>query len=130
MSLYIKAIDNCIIANGGKIGQFLLRGDDTYENIIQWFCDELQIPSKEQVEEEFTKLKAEWDRTAYQRHRSRIYPNLSELADALYHKEKTGDNTLLENYIGKCDEVKQKFPKDNSGNPEIFVNPEGAPILQ
>ena len=48
MSLYIDAINEAVIAKGGKEGQFVLRGDDAYENIDQWFLDdESHNPTKE-----------------------------------------------------------------------------------
>lgn len=130
MSLFLKAIDNCLVAKGAQPGQFLLIGDDKYENITEWFCEESQIPSAEEVEAELQKLLAEWSSTEYQRHRARLYPSVGELADAIYHKEVNNDDSKMQEYIAKCDAVKALFPKDNSGNPEIFVNPEGRPILR
>lgn len=130
MSLFLKAIDNCLVANGASVGQFLLIGDDNYENVTQWFCEESQIPSKSQVEEELQRLLEEWSSSEYQRHRARLYPSIGELADAIYHKEVNADNSKMQEYIEKCEAVKALFPKDNSGNAEIFVNPEGKPILR
>ena len=127
MSLYIDAINEAVIAKGGKEGQFVLRGDDAYENIDQWFLDdESHKPTKEEVKAKYDALKAEWDATEYQRHRSRLYPSLGALADALYHKEK-GDSSKMTEYLANCDAVKALFPSNNSGDGDIFVNPLGAP---
>lgn len=46
----------------------------------------------------------------FQKQRSALYPPLSELADALYWKER-GNPDLYEAYIAKCDDVKTAFPK-------------------
>lgn len=127
MSLYIEAIDAAVIAKGGKPGQFILRGDDAYENIDEWFLDdESHKPTKDEVKAKYDALKADWDATEYQRHRSRLYPSLGELADALYHKEKNGDSSKLTQYIANCDAVKTLFPSNNTGDGDIFLNPFGT----
>lgn len=128
MSLYIDAINQAVIAKGGKSGQFVLRGDDKYENIEEWYLDDdSHKPTKDEVKTKYDTLKANWDATEYQRHRSRLYPSLGELADAIYHKEKNGDSSKLTQYIANCDAVKALFPNNNSGDAEIFLNPSGAP---
>ena len=130
MSLYIDAIDEAVIAKGGKAGQFVLRGDDKYENIDQWFLDdESHKPTEAEVKAKYDALKADWDAKEYQRNRSRLYPSLGQLADALYHKEK-GDNSKMTEYLANCDAVKTLFPSNNSGDSDIFVNPAGAPIFK
>lgn len=129
-SLFLRAIDQLLMEKGAVPGQYLLRGDDRYENIVEWYCEESQIPTQEEIETRFTELNDAWVANEYQRHRARLYPPVSELADALYHREKTGDNSKVDAYIAACDEVKAAFPKDNSGDPSIFVNPEGRPILR
>lgn len=44
--------------------------------------------------------------------RSNEYPPLSELADALYWNS-VGNSSHLEAYFQKCEEVKEKYPKEN-----------------
>lgn len=53
----------------------------------------------------------EWNKTEYQRLRAPEYPSLKELADALYWNSK-GDASHLEQYYEKCEEVKNKYPKN------------------
>ena len=131
MSLYLDAINQAVIAKGGKEGQFILRGDDAYENIDEWLLDdESHKPTKDEVKAKYDALKADWDATEYQRHRSRLYPSLGELADAIYHKEKNGDSSKLTEYIANCDAVKALFPSNNSGDGDIFLNPYGAAIFK
>lgn len=38
------------------------------------------------------------------------YPSLEELADAYYWSQK-GDDTKMNEYLEKCDNVKNKYPK-------------------
>lgn len=55
-------------------------------------------------------LAAEAAATQYQRKRQPEYPNLADLADALYWSSK-GDNTKLDAYYAACEAVKTKYPK-------------------
>ena len=43
------------------------------------------------------------------------YPLLADFADAYYWVQK-GDNTKMNEYIAKCDEIKQKYPKVTNAN--------------
>ena len=47
---------------------------------------------------------------AYKEQRATEYPTLAEFADAYYWAQK-GDNTLMDAYVAKCDDVKTKYPK-------------------
>lgn len=87
---------------------WVLNGDE-YEGII--WKDEIQTkPTKEEIEAEIQLLQAEYDSKEYQRLREPEYPDLKELADALYWNSK-GDETKMNEYIAKCEEVKNKYPK-------------------
>lgn len=46
----------------------------------------------------------------YSKRRADEYPPLSEFADAIYWQTK-GDNSKMEEYLRKCEEVKAKYPK-------------------
>ena len=48
---------------------------------------------------------------AYKEQRASEYPTLADFADAYYWAQK-GDNTLMDAYVAKCDDVKTKYPKD------------------
>ena len=125
-SLFLKAVNNCLVANGAEYGEFMLQGDDAYENITEWFCEDSEIPTESQVTTEHERLVAEATATEYQRHRARLYPSWGELADAIYHKEVNNDASKMTEYIEKCDAVKALFPKENTGDGSIFVNPQGT----
>lgn len=88
--------------------QFAIENNDY--NKIQWF-DSRPMPSKKEVDAEVERLETEWVRTEYQRNRRPEYPSLEELADALYWNNK-GDQSKLEAYYAKVEEVKNKYPKE------------------
>lgn len=88
--------------------EFSIREND-YDQ-IDWWDEVYQQPTKEEVEAEIARLQAEYNLTEYQRQRAPEYPDIKDLADALYWSSK-GDNTKLDEYYSKCEEVKNKYPK-------------------
>ncbi len=88
--------------------QWSLNGDE-YEGLV--WLDEIQTqPTKKELEEEVVRLQIEYNQKEYQRKRAREYPDLKDLADALYWSSK-GDNTKLDEYYAKCEAIKLKYPK-------------------
>ncbi len=82
---------------------------DTYDD-LEWL-DENQIkPTKEEVLIELERLEYDYDSKEYQRLRSPEYPPKEDFIDAYYWALK-GDNTKMDEYIKKCDDVKAKYPK-------------------
>ena len=67
-------------------------------------------PTREEVEEEVARLQAEYEAKEYQRQRAPEYPDLREFVDAYYWAQK-GDETKMNEYITKCDAVKDIYPK-------------------
>lgn len=61
-----------------------------------------------------SELAAEHAAVAYRAKREVEYPDLAELADAMYWSSK-GDNTKLEEYYAACEAVKAKYPKPTGG---------------
>lgn len=55
-------------------------------------------------------LQADYTAKQYQRNRQPEYPDMADLADALYWSSK-GDNTKLDAYYAACEAVKIKYPK-------------------
>jgi hypothetical protein len=88
--------------------QWSLNGDE-YEGLV-WLDETQSKPTKKQVETEVARLQTEYNQQEYQRLRAPEYPDLKELADALYWSSK-GDNTKLDEYYAKCEAVKLKYPK-------------------
>lgn len=70
----------------------------------------------ELIQTEINRLKAELDKTEYQRLRQPEYPSLADLADAIYWQSK-GDDSKMTLYLQACEDVKNQYPKpeDNNG---------------
>ena len=78
---------------------------DTYDG-LNWL-DKIQTkPTKEEVEAEVTRLRAEYKAKEYQRQRAPEYPDIREQLDAIW---KGGD--AYEEMLAKVMEVKAKYPK-------------------
>lgn len=92
--------------------QFSVVNDDI-DNITWLKIDE--IPTKEEILLEKTRLENEYQATEYQRLRQPEYPPLEDLADALYWQSK-GDDSKMVSYLQACDEVKNKYPKPEDNN--------------
>jgi hypothetical protein len=87
-----------------------LVGDDIIENLEWSDQNNFSPPTEEEVLEEAERLKLEYRNLEYQRQRAPEYPDLKELADALYWNSQ-GDTSKLEEYYSKCEKVKNKYPK-------------------
>jgi hypothetical protein len=88
--------------------EFSIRDDDY--NTIDWWDEVYQQPTEEEVEAEIARLQTEYSQQEYQRLRAPEYPDLKELADALYWSSKD-DTTKLDEYYAKCEAIKLKYPK-------------------
>jgi hypothetical protein len=53
------------------------------------------------------------DDHAYIAKRASEYPSLADFADAYYWMQK-GQTDLMDEYVAKCDAVKNKFPKETT----------------
>ena len=67
-------------------------------------------PTREEINQEIERLQAEYEAKEYQRQRAPEYPDLREFVDAYYWAQK-GDETKMNEYITKCDAVKDMYPK-------------------
>jgi len=88
--------------------QWFINGE-SYDGLT-WLDKTQTKPTEAEIEAEIQKLQAEYEATEYQRQRAPEYPDLKELADALYWNSK-GDSSKLEEYYIKCEEIKNKYPK-------------------
>ena len=80
---------------------------------IQWHDTIITQPSEDAVNAEIIRLQTDYNSKEYQRNRQPEYPSLADFADAYYWAQK-GDNTKMEQYVAKCDEVRAKYPKANT----------------
>lgn len=93
--------------------KWIMNGDE-YEG-IEWKDETQSKPTKEEILVEVERLKQKWIDTEYQRKRAPEYPHLEDFADAYYWAQK-GDNTKMNEYVAKCDAIKEKYPKVNNAS--------------
>jgi hypothetical protein len=74
---------------------------------ITWIKLEGIQPSKESIENEISKIQAEWDSKEYQRQRAAEYPPIADYLDGIVK----GDQAQIDAYISACQAVKAKYPK-------------------
>lgn len=86
------------------------RWSGTDYNDIEWLDEEIQKPTLEELETEAQRLSIERINNQYKNKRALEYPQLTDLADAMYWASQ-GDNSKLEAYYAACEAVKLKYPK-------------------
>lgn len=85
--------------------------DEDYDK-LEWSSENSQPkPSKEEIETEAIRLADLAKSNAYKGLRKKEYPDLLDLADAIYWQQK-GDSSKMEQYISIVDAVKEKYPKE------------------
>jgi hypothetical protein len=83
--------------------KYTLRGD-----VLEWDnSNEEAKPSDTEINNEITRLQAEYDALEYQRKRQAEYPPMADYLDAIVK----GDDTQKQKYIDDCKAVKEKYPK-------------------
>jgi hypothetical protein len=88
-----------------------VEGSPYYESLV-WQDEDYSKPTEDEWNAELERLKQEFIDAEYQRKRMFEYPDLGEFVDAFYWMQK-GDTTKMESYIQKCDEIKNKYPKES-----------------
>ena len=84
--------------------KFHVVGNET----IHWHEDSpVTQPSDTEINNEITRLQAEYDALEYQRKRQLEYPPMADYLDAIVK----GDETQKQKYIDDCLAVKEKYPK-------------------
>lgn len=76
---------------------------DNYEDIV-WLDQEIECPTKEEIETELASLQAAHDALKYQRDRAAAYPSITDQLDIIYHQG-------IEAWKEKINEIKLKYPK-------------------
>lgn len=82
---------------------------------LQWYENPpeeggIRKPTEEEIQAEIIRLQSEYDLKEYQRLRAPEYPPKEDFIDAYYWSQR-GDNTKMNEYLEKCDDVKIKYPK-------------------
>lgn len=86
---------------------FILQDDDI--NTLVWTKDDVTQPSNEDILAEQTRLQAEYDANQYQR--DRVYPQLGEQFDKLWHDINNGTLDNTGEFFTALKEVKDNNPK-------------------
>jgi hypothetical protein len=82
-----------------------------YPQVVTVRNDEAFDAQGNQVTIDMDAVNAWVDPNQYKFDRAAAYPSIVDFADAYYWAQK-GDNTLMDAYVAKCDDVKTKYPKD------------------
>jgi hypothetical protein len=85
---------------------FTLDESQTYDGIT-WLSKDIQLPSKEEVENRWAELNSEYEFKQYQRDRAPEYPSLQEQLDMQYWDAINGTTTWQD----AINAVKTKYPK-------------------
>lgn len=100
MTLIVDALNNLAPNTAWTIVE------DNYDN-IEWFSDPQLKPSKESVDAEIAKLKAQYEANLYKEKRAAEYPPITDYLDGIVK----GDQAQIDKYIADCQAVKAKYPK-------------------
>ena len=92
------------IANLSPNAKWRLEGAD-YAN-VEWLSNDIQKPTKTEIDAEIARLQSEYDAKEYQRKRVKEYPTIGDQLDALW---KGGDAAA--EMLAKVQAVKTKYPK-------------------
>ena len=86
-----------------------LNGDD-YSNLV-WMSQDIQKPTKLQLETEALRIEAEYEANEYQRVRAKQYPNLGDQLDMLWHAIDNGTLNKTSDFYTAIKAVKDAHPK-------------------
>ena len=78
---------------------------DIYDG-IQWFDKTQSKPTEDEIAQEIERLKAEFERTEYQRQRAPEYPSIGDQLDALFHA-----GVFPPEMAAQIQAIKDKYPK-------------------
>tara|TARA_Y100001973_G_C5185116_1_gene327312 strand:- start:690 stop:1040 length:351 start_codon:yes stop_codon:yes gene_type:complete len=76
---------------------------------LRWFNNDVNEPSQSSIDEEIEKIKLKWDANAYAR--ARIYPELGEQLDMLFHDMTSGKGDKTGEWYKAISKVKSDHPK-------------------
>jgi len=99
MNFIVEAIKNL------KPGATWSLNGDTY-NGLDWLDETQSKPTEEEIQAEIERLRAEHERTQYQRQRAPEYPSITEQLDALFHA-----GVFPPEMAAQIQAVKDKYPK-------------------
>jgi hypothetical protein len=87
-----------------------LNGDE-YSGLV-WMSQDIQKPTKLELETEALRIEAEYDAKEYQRLRAKEYPNLGDQLDMLWHAIDNGTLNKTSDFYTAIKAVKDAHPKE------------------
>lgn len=81
---------------------FILENDDVSR--LEWKDNNTNPPTKEEIQNELTRLLQDFSVIEYKNLREKEYPNIKDQLDILYHEG-------YEGWKNKIQEIKDKYPK-------------------
>jgi hypothetical protein len=99
MNFIVEAIKNL------KPGATWSLNGDTY-NGLDWLDETQSKPTEEEIQAEIERLRAEHERTQYQRQRAPEYPAITDQLDALFHA-----GVFPPEMAAQIQAIKDKYPK-------------------
>lgn len=85
--------------------EWVLDNTDTYSG-LKWLSPDIPKPSEDEIAQEIERLKAEYERTEYQRQRAPEYPSIGDQLDALFHA-----GVFPPEMAAQIQAIKDKYPK-------------------
>jgi len=87
-----------------------LNGDE-YSGLV-WMSQDIQKPTKLELETEALRIQADYDAKEYQRLRAKEYPNLGDQLDMLWHAIDNGTLNKTSDFYTAIKAVKDAHPKE------------------
>jgi len=84
--------------------QWVMNADDY--NQLEWYSEDIEKPTENEIAQEIERLKAEHERTEYQRQRKPEYPSIGDQLDALFHA-----GVFPPEMAAQIQAIKDKYPK-------------------
>lgn len=105
MSLFTDALYN-ICPNA----KWIIVGNEEFKN-IQWMTEEIELPTKEEIDAEVARLEELSNQFTYRILRAEEYPAIGDQLDALFHA-----GVFPAEMAAQIQAVKDKYPKPESIN--------------
>jgi hypothetical protein len=83
---------------------------NTYDG-LEWLDETQSKPTEDEIAQEIERLKAEHERTQYQRQRAPEYPSITDQLDALFHA-----GVFPPEMAAQIQAIKDKYPKPEINN--------------
>ena len=107
MILYRNAVQSLVPE--GTIFETIL--DENGWRIGKWGSSEVSQPTEEAIQSKLTELQADYEAKKYQRDREKIYPEIGDQLDMLWHAIDSGTLDKTSDFYTTLKKVKDDNPK-------------------